>query len=101
MEPRRSGEKPRGAVSHPAGMGTGPSSVFGDGAFWCCVQNGLTAVRRQLKLRKEQGFSCQHAVARLGNHVPGSESLAIPSSAELVRNPPAPSVDKLWSSYQL
>jgi len=39
----------------------------------------LTVLPKRLKLRKEHGFPCQPAAVRLGNQVPGSEPLEIPS----------------------
>jgi hypothetical protein len=47
----------------------------------------LTVLPRRLKLRKEHGFPRQPAAVWLGNQVPGSEPLAIPSSVERY-NPP-------------
>ena len=49
---------------------------------WGSVFMDLIVFPRRLKLRKEHGFPCQPAAVRLGNQVPGSEPLEIPSSTE-------------------
>jgi hypothetical protein len=49
---------------------------------WVSAFMDLTVLPRRLKLRNEHRFPRQPAAARVGNQVPGSEPLAIPSSTE-------------------
>jgi hypothetical protein len=70
-------------------MQTGQNSIAPENSLpqlgqvrWGSAFMDLTVLPRRLKLRKDHGFPRRPAAARLGNQVPGSESLAIPSSTE-------------------
>jgi hypothetical protein len=49
---------------------------------WGSVFMDLTVLPRRLKLREERGFPRQPGAVWLGNQVPGSEALAMPSRNE-------------------
>src|SRR6201997_1373089 len=70
-------------------MQTGQNSIAPENSLpqlgqvrWGSVLMHLAVLPRRLKLRNEHGFPRRPAAARLGNRVPGSESLAILSSTE-------------------
>ena len=70
-------------------MQTGQNSIAPENSLpqlgqvrWGSALMGLTVLRMRLTLRKKHGFPRQPAAARLGNQVPGSESLAMPKSTE-------------------
>src|SRR5262245_8179111 len=70
-------------------MQTGQNSIAPENSLpqlgqvrWGSVLMDLTVLPRRLKLRNEHGFPRQPAATRLGDQVPGSEPLAIPSSTE-------------------
>jgi hypothetical protein len=70
-------------------MQTGQNSIAPENSLpqlgqvrWGSVLIDLTVLPGRSELCKGHGFPRQAAAARLGNHVPGSERLAIPSSTE-------------------